>query len=103
MPWDDLLTDSIGGPSKPSIASRPEGGITSAKALLTSSAIDIKQKVTLSPEQQMVLSMVLQGKNVFFTGSAGKLRARAVWRKGAARMVLTLSFDCRDWKVGLIA
>lgn len=47
--------------------------MSSGKApLLTSLAIDIKQKVMLSSEQQMVLNMVLQGKNVFFTGSAGE-------------------------------
>ncbi|GAA5974457.1 hypothetical protein JCM11641_003225 [Rhodosporidiobolus odoratus] len=40
--------------------------------MLTSSAMDIKQKVILSPEQQMVLKLVVEDeKNVFFTGSAG--------------------------------
>lgn len=38
----------------------------------TSSALNIKQRVTLSEEQQKVLSLVVQQqKNVFFTGSAG--------------------------------
>ena len=42
--------------------------------LLTSDTIDIKQKVVLSPEQQVVLKLVVEeGKNVFFTGSAGAL------------------------------
>ncbi|GAA5948379.1 hypothetical protein JCM10213_004405, partial [Rhodosporidiobolus nylandii] len=40
--------------------------------MLTSEAMDIKQKVILSPEQQMVLKLVVEDeKNVFFTGSAG--------------------------------
>ncbi|GAA6050730.1 hypothetical protein JCM3770_006598 [Rhodotorula araucariae] len=40
--------------------------------LLTSNSMDIKQKVVLSPEQQMVLKLVVDNdKNVFFTGSAG--------------------------------
>ncbi|GAA6043372.1 hypothetical protein JCM8097_005287 [Rhodosporidiobolus ruineniae] len=40
--------------------------------MLTSDAMDIKQKVILSPEQQMVLKLVVEDeKNVFFTGSAG--------------------------------
>jgi type IV secretory pathway ATPase VirB11/archaellum biosynthesis ATPase len=35
--------------------------------------MDIKQKVILSPEQQMVLKLVVDdGKSVFFTGSAGE-------------------------------
>ncbi|OXG73905.1 ATP-dependent DNA helicase PIF1 [Cryptococcus neoformans MW-RSA36] len=38
----------------------------------TSSALNIKQRVTLSEEQQKVLTLVIQQqKNVFFTGSAG--------------------------------
>ncbi len=41
--------------------------------LLTSSTLDIKQKVLLSQEQQHVLkSVVEKGESVFFTGSAGK-------------------------------
>lgn len=40
--------------------------------LLTSTALDIKQKVMLSPEQQAVLKMVVEkNESVFFTGSAG--------------------------------
>lgn len=35
------------------------------------SKLNIKQRVTLSEEQQHVLQLVLQGKSVFFTGSAG--------------------------------
>lgn len=44
----------------------------SSKSMLTSNSMNIKQKVILSPEQQMVLKLVVDdGKNVFFTGSAG--------------------------------
>jgi ATP-dependent DNA helicase PIF1 len=35
--------------------------------------MNIQQKVVLSLEQQKVLSLVVaEGKNIFFTGSAGK-------------------------------
>ena len=34
--------------------------------------LNIKQKITLSVEQQKVLAMVVDGKNMFFTGSAGE-------------------------------
>ncbi|KAL0252570.1 hypothetical protein I308_101962 [Cryptococcus tetragattii IND107] len=44
----------------------------SAQPKSTSSALNIKQRVTLSEEQQKVLTLVVQQqKNVFFTGSAG--------------------------------
>lgn len=56
--------------SGPSGASRLSSGAKGR--LLTSDSMDIKQKVVLSPEQQMVLKMVVENdKNVFFTGSAG--------------------------------
>ena len=56
--------------SGPSGASRLSSGAKGK--LLTSDSMDIKQKVVLSPEQQMVLKMVVENdKNVFFTGSAG--------------------------------
>ena len=36
--------------------------------------LNIKQKMVLSSEQQKVLSLVVaEGKNIFFTGSAGEL------------------------------
>lgn len=42
--------------------------------LLTGKALNIKQKVMLSSEQQKILTMVVdEGKNIFFTGSAGQL------------------------------
>jgi ATP-dependent DNA helicase PIF1 len=41
--------------------------------MLMSTSMDIKQKVLLSPEQQMVHKLVVDdGKSVFFTGSAGE-------------------------------
>ena len=40
--------------------------------LLTGKALNIKQKVLLSSEQQKILTMVVdEQKNIFFTGSAG--------------------------------
>jgi len=41
------------------------------KAQKQEPGLSIKQQVSLSDEQQHVLSLVKQGKNVFFTGSAG--------------------------------
>jgi hypothetical protein len=44
----------------------------STSRAMTSSSLNIRQKVALSSEQQRVLQMVVEeGKNVFFTGSAG--------------------------------
>lgn len=83
LPWEELEATSsrysragsknfheLSGPSngagKRRISSETKG------KLLTSDTIDIKQKVVLSPEQQVVLKLVVEeGKNVFFTGSAG--------------------------------
>ena len=43
------------------------------------SHINIAQKMTLSVEQQKVLALVVaEGKNIFFTGSAGKFSFGAV-------------------------
>ncbi|GAA5945450.1 hypothetical protein JCM3775_006781 [Rhodotorula graminis] len=80
LPWEQLeetsSRSSRGGSanfhelSGPSGASRLSSGVKGQ--LLTSESMDIKQKVVLSPEQQMVLKMVVENdKNVFFTGSAG--------------------------------
>ncbi|GAA5905767.1 hypothetical protein JCM8208_000890 [Rhodotorula glutinis] len=80
LPWEQLeetaSRSSRGGSanfhelSGPSGASRLSSGVKGK--LLTSDSMDIKQKVVLSPEQQMVLKMVVENdKNVFFTGSAG--------------------------------
>lgn len=80
MPWDELLQSGSSSHATGSSSSKSSnyhivGGEESKVGrsnMLTSTAIDIKQKVTLSSEQQMVLEMVLQGKNIFFTGSAGE-------------------------------
>lgn len=53
-------------------SSRP-GSRNSNKSEGKAPGINIKQKMVLSLEQQKVLSLVVQeGKNIFFTGSAGK-------------------------------
>ncbi|GAA5871155.1 hypothetical protein JCM3774_006807 [Rhodotorula dairenensis] len=83
LPWEELEATSsrnpragsknfheLSGPSngwnKRRISSEVKG------KLLTSDSLDIKQKVVLSPEQQVVLRRVVEeGKSVFFTGSAG--------------------------------
>ena len=55
-----------GGPSKRSTSA---GSVGSSKVVM-----NIKQKVVLSNEQQQVMqSVVGEGKNIFFTGSAGEL------------------------------
>ncbi|ORY31269.1 PIF1-like helicase-domain-containing protein [Naematelia encephala] len=60
--------DSTG--SEGSSKSSKKTGSTSSRP--TKATISIKQKVSLSAEQQKVLSLVVdEGKNVFFTGSAG--------------------------------
>ena len=57
--------------ARPATATAATGRSTSADS--SSSAMNIRQKVTLSNEQQKVLShVVAEGKNIFFTGSAGK-------------------------------
>lgn len=77
LPWDDL-TPAPKSSIKPGSNFRNLGGGDSTntankRAMLTGDAMNIKQKVTLSPEQQMVLKLVVEdGKNVFFTGSAGQ-------------------------------
>lgn len=43
--------------------------------------MSISAKLTLSVEQQKVLSLVVaEGKNIFFTGSAGKLSETSVFQ-----------------------
>lgn len=47
-----------------------------AKGTNRRSSLNIKQKVVLSAEQQKVLEMVtVDGKSLFFTGSAGEPRS----------------------------
>ncbi|GAA5929992.1 uncharacterized protein JCM15063_004685 [Sporobolomyces koalae] len=78
LPWDDLEAATkkpirqassnfheLAGPGGAQLA-----GVKGK--MLTSTSMDIKQKVLLSPEQQMVHKLVVEdGKSVFFTGSAG--------------------------------
>ncbi|GEM08896.1 mitochondrial dna helicase [Rhodotorula toruloides] len=82
LPWEELeASSSRSSASSSSSTSRnfhelagPPGAKTAGTAgrLLTSDSMDIKQKVVLSPEQQTVHKLVVEdGKNVFFTGSAG--------------------------------
>ena len=80
MPWDDI-TDQQPRQARPkstfhtvggSLRERDAATANSKAGLLTSNTMNIKQKVVLSPEQQMVLKLVVDdGRNVFFTGSAG--------------------------------
>ena len=85
-PWENLSPDQtkrstrtpktnagnfgkLSGPGMSQVSSNEGSKIN----LLTSSALDIKQKVLLSQEQQHVLkSVVEKNESVFFTGSAGK-------------------------------
>ncbi|GAA5967735.1 hypothetical protein JCM3765_000015 [Sporobolomyces pararoseus] len=81
LPWDDLEAIAASSSSKQSRSNsnfHELSGPGSAKLagvkgqMLTSTTMDIKQKVILSPEQQMVHKLVVDdGKSVFFTGSAG--------------------------------
>ena len=80
MPWEDLHAP-VRTLGKSESTFRNLGGVSGStsvaekRRMLSSDTLDIKQKVLLSPEQQMVLKMVVEdGKNVFFTGSAGKSR-----------------------------
>ncbi|GAA5896098.1 DEAD/DEAH box helicase [Sporobolomyces salmoneus] len=80
LPWDNLEAEASSSSSKISRSgnfhelsgpgSSRMGGVKGQ--MLTSTTMDIKQKVILSPEQQMVHKLVVDdGKSVFFTGSAG--------------------------------
>ncbi|GAA5849249.1 hypothetical protein JCM8547_006492 [Rhodosporidiobolus lusitaniae] len=89
LPWEELEASASASSSSSSKLSRTssssanfhalngppgggEGRLGGMMSTLTSSSLDIKQKVVLSPEQQMVLKMVVDDeKSVFFTGSAG--------------------------------
>ncbi|KAL8278375.1 hypothetical protein RQP46_009267 [Phenoliferia psychrophenolica] len=82
QPWDNLDLGVSSRQSKPikssfhtvggTMRDRDDSASSSKARLLTSDSMNIKQKVVLSPEQQMVLKLVVDdGKNVFFTGSAG--------------------------------
>ncbi|WVF67909.1 hypothetical protein IAT40_002671 [Kwoniella sp. CBS 6097] len=65
LPWEEEHTLS-----KKAMSRTGSGG--KSKAVSSGPSLNIKQKVTLSAEQQKVLSLVVgEGKNIFFTGSAG--------------------------------
>ena len=78
MPWENLHAPVKTLAKSESTFHSLGGAVGSTTAaekrrLLSSETMDIKQKVILSPEQQLVLKMVVEdGKNVFFTGSAGQ-------------------------------
>ena len=70
-------SDSIDPPTK----RRPPPGAVAGDIVSTSEASDknpatisVAAQITLSPEQQEILRLVTEGKNIFFTGSAGKHR-----------------------------
>lgn len=107
LPWADLEASTSKqtrtGSSNFHELSGPSGSSKLAGVkgqMLTSSSMDIKQKVLLSPEQQMVHKLVVEdGKSVFFTGSAGThshtisvpqicteqtFRERRYWKIGSA-------------------
>lgn len=80
LPWEELEASSSRSTSSSSsrnfheLAGPPgsKNATGGAGRLLMSESMDIKQKVVLSPEQQTVHKLVVEdGKNVFFTGSAG--------------------------------
>ncbi|WVQ95472.1 hypothetical protein IAU59_002569 [Kwoniella sp. CBS 9459] len=65
LPWEEEHTLSKKAMTRTGSGGKP-------KAVSTGPSVNIKQKVTLSAEQQKVLSLVVgEGKNIFFTGSAG--------------------------------
>uniref|UniRef100_A0A0K3C6U0 ATP-dependent DNA helicase PIF1 n=1 Tax=Rhodotorula toruloides TaxID=5286 RepID=A0A0K3C6U0_RHOTO len=81
LPWEELEASSSRSTTTSSssrnfheLAGPPgsKNATGGAGRLLMSESMDIKQKVVLSPEQQTVHKLVVEdGKNVFFTGSAG--------------------------------
>lgn len=85
-PWEVVTPDKSQKKNPPNEANTATGAKLSAPTfsragstepskaeLLTSSTLDIKQKVMLSTEQQQVLKTVVEkSESVFFTGSAGK-------------------------------
>lgn len=76
MPWEEETGAAKKTMKMPAIEEikRP-GSAMSATSTGSSSSdrrkLNIKQRITLSLEQQKVLAMVVDGKNMFFTGSAG--------------------------------
>ncbi|RXK41952.1 hypothetical protein M231_00673 [Tremella mesenterica] len=71
MPWEeDQSTTKKAMLQRPN--SRNSARSNSNKSTKSGGVMDIRQKIVLSTEQQKVLSLVVaEGKNIFFTGSAG--------------------------------
>ncbi|WVR08671.1 hypothetical protein IAU60_005729 [Kwoniella sp. DSM 27419] len=73
LPWEE--EHALSKRNKREVSRSNSGGkaaVPSAAGPSSGPGLSIKQKVTLSAEQQKVLSLVVQeGKNIFFTGSAG--------------------------------
>jgi hypothetical protein len=79
FPWDAMVPPAKKTKSndKGAFHSLTTPSVSNASASssrsMTSNALNIRQKVALSHEQQQILQMVVEGgKNVFFTGSAGE-------------------------------
>jgi hypothetical protein len=73
LPWDADHTELKDKRRfKPPSATTSSTASTSRTAAPSNtSTLNIKQKIVLSNEQQQILKLVLGGKNIFFTGSAG--------------------------------
>lgn len=74
MPWD-TPHDSLRASQKARADTAQDTASTtseSRRGARLDSGLDIRSKICLSNEQKHVLQQVLDGKNVFFTGSAGE-------------------------------
>lgn len=73
-PWDQDHSKMKKPPRMSLLESRgkPESTISSGKKKLKAPRASIRAQIELSAEQRGILDLVLQGQNVFFTGSAGK-------------------------------
>ncbi|ORX40955.1 hypothetical protein BD324DRAFT_29926 [Kockovaella imperatae] len=71
FPWnEDILVAKKAMQNNSSTSKR--SGSTGSSGLAAAPTMNIKQKIVLSTEQQQVLQLVVaEGKNMFFTGSAG--------------------------------
>ena len=84
MPWDSnhskLKAKKANTPILGTSAPPPKPG-PSVPLKLEAGQMSVASKITLSSEQQHVLKLILEGKNVFFTGSAGKAHKHLLWTK----------------------
>lgn len=75
MPWENLSTTGskqVSRTASGNLHTLSGPGTSTAGSKGKAGTLDIIQQVVLSPEQQEVLRLVVdEGKNVFFTGSAG--------------------------------